>query len=405
MANQASATRQVEKALRDLTLFGGFWSHFILGSPVRMTDLVETCAVDGAMLYCNPEWVSQQGHGKLIVVMAHEAAHNADHHMLRRGSRDPDEWNTSCDYSINGNLLRWINHLKRSGTVELPVPEDWLYDAEYDGWSPEKIYADREQKGNPPPRRTQPGDGGGGDGEQVNDPGGMGAVVDATNEEGEALTETEVKQAIEDAKAKVSMAINNSRAAGNMPAELLDAYEELVTPKVDWESQLWDWVELHTPNPEDYKLGKVSSFWLSCADMYLPGLAGKTMGELVWATDLSGSVSDDEAIAFHSERKGIMDQLQPEKAHVLFFNHKIMGAHTIENGNDDLPNYRTGGGTNFACVFDWVRDNKIEPKGMIFLTDLGASYPSEPPPYPVLWVKVGNYDNPPPFGDVIELEV
>ena len=57
-----------------------------------------------------------------------------------------------------------------------------------------------------------------------------------------------------------------------------------------------------------------------------------------------------------------------------------------------------GGGTLFQPVFDWVKDNNIEPEGMIFFTDLCPSdeYPPEPA-YPVLWVST-EADAEAPFG-------
>ena len=66
---------------------------------------------------------------------------------------------------------------------------------------------------------------------------------------------------------------------------------------------------------------------------------------------------------------------------------RIVDVTADEELSMEILNVSGGGGTLFQPVFDWVKDNNIEPEGMIFFTDLCPSdeYPPEPA-YPVLWV-------------------
>ena len=44
------------------------------------------------------------------------------------------------------------------------------------------------------------------------------------------------------------------------------------------------------------------------------------------------------------------------------------------------------GGTSFSPVFEYVKNEKINPKVLIYYTDGGdAHFPEKPPAYPVIW--------------------
>jgi len=69
-------------------------------------------------------------------------------------------------------------------------------------------------------------------------------------------------------------------------------------------------------------------------------------------------------------------------------------------------NVKGRGGTRFEPVFDYVRDNGIEPECLLYFTDL---FPCDTPDpdwadYPVLWVAPeGARGSDPSFGTVVEL--
>jgi len=61
------------------------------------------------------------------------------------------------------------------------------------------------------------------------------------------------------------------------------------------------------------------------------------------------------------------------------------------------------GGTSFEPVFDYIRENKMFPDVLIYLTDGYALVSLEKPPYPVIWVTTGSTNF--PFGEVIEYDI
>ena len=62
-----------------------------------------------------------------------------------------------------------------------------------------------------------------------------------------------------------------------------------------------------------------------------------------------------------------------------------------------------GGGTNFQPPFKWIADQGIEPKAVVYLTDLICSSYPEPPTYPVLWLVYGGMTQV-PFGEVVRTD-
>ena len=61
-----------------------------------------------------------------------------------------------------------------------------------------------------------------------------------------------------------------------------------------------------------------------------------------------------------------------------------------------------GGGTDFAPVMEWAAEQQAAC--LIYFTDLLCHSFGEDPEMPVLWARWGSYENPVPFGDVIEID-
>ena len=61
-----------------------------------------------------------------------------------------------------------------------------------------------------------------------------------------------------------------------------------------------------------------------------------------------------------------------------------------------------GGGTDFRPVFDYIKNNSINPACMLYLTDMYGSFPQEAPQYPVLWCATSDIRG--PFGDTLRIK-
>ncbi len=72
-------------------------------------------------------------------------------------------------------------------------------------------------------------------------------------------------------------------------------------------------------------------------------------------------------------------------------------------GPDDVPEFKChgGGGTDFRPPFDMLLEKEIQPKCLIYLTDLCGPHGPEPD-YPVLWVCTT--DQVAPWGETIHID-
>jgi predicted metal-dependent peptidase len=100
--------------------------------------------------------------------------------------------------------------------------------------------------------------------------------------------------------------------------------------------------------------------------------------------DTSGSVGQEQLTAFISEFKGMMDAFPRYKVHIQCFDGEVkegsvtvLEKHTAGGGWETVKkhvaafskNIQGGGGTNFECNWEYLKEKKIKPRMIIMLTD------------------------------------
>jgi len=104
----------------------------------------------------------------------------------------------------------------------------------------------------------------------------------------------------------------------------------------------------------------------------LPGMNFEETIDICVALDMSGSIGDTQAKDFVSEIKGIMEQYKDYNIKIWCFDTKVYNEqdYSADNG-DDLLNYEImgGGGTEFQCNWNYMKENDIVPKKFIMFTD------------------------------------
>jgi predicted metal-dependent peptidase len=105
---------------------------------------------------------------------------------------------------------------------------------------------------------------------------------------------------------------------------------------------------------------------------------------------------------FLSECQGIMDQFNSFRIIMATFDTEVYNVRTFDSDNlDTLLDYdiQGGGGTDFECIFRYLRDNDIEPEQLIVFTD---GYPfgswGDENYCDTLWIIHGNKEVVPPWG-------
>lgn len=389
----------IERARSQLVLGHPFFAALALRLKVAENPAIETCSVDGVTLSYNPTWVDDLPFAQLVGVTAHEVMHCALGHHIRRGGRDMKRWNKACDYAVNPLILE----------AGLQLPPDALIDSAFAGMSAEQIYrqlSDDEQQGGGGGQGQQSGQGDqDGEGEPqpgAGDTGGCGGVEDMPGEHGEA-SEAEREDAKREWEIATLQAANLAKAAGNLPGLAKRLAADIKKPKVDWREATRNFIT--TTAKLDYSWTRPNRRHIA-GGLYLPSLHSDRVGDLVLAIDVSGSIDQEMLAQFVAELNAAVEEVQPERVHVVYCDTGIQGHETFES--DEFPirvEAPGGGGTAFSPVWDWIEEQGIEPAGVIYYTDLdcyGNRF-GDDPGYPVLWASTEKEYA--PFGEVVRLPV
>jgi|10_taG_2_1085330.scaffolds.fasta_scaffold00143_13 predicted metal-dependent peptidase len=127
----AEALAKVTQARKRLIRVAPFFAHKALSLRLEESTLTETMATDGTCVFYNVDFVLAISIVELFTVFAHEVCHVILCHHTRRGTRDPKEWNVSCDFAAN--LIIDAYQL-------FQLPQGALLDQAYKGLSAEKIH-------------------------------------------------------------------------------------------------------------------------------------------------------------------------------------------------------------------------------------------------------------------------
>ena len=245
-----------------------------------------------------------------------------------------------------------------------------LYDRKYNGWSSEKVYDDLMKNVKKISLQELIDqllddhlDGeGDADGDGSGDGEGKGKGRPRLSEEDRRAIRDELKEAMMAAAATVD-------GAGNIPAGVKRMIDEMTEPKMNWRELLR--MQLESTIKSDYTWMRASrKGWHM--DAVMPGMKLDPMIDIAVALDASGSISESMLKDFLSEIQGIMDSFPAYRIHVITFDTEAYNPAQYDSENlDSICDYEVsgGGGTDFTCIFKYLKDNEIEPKRLVVFTD------------------------------------
>ena len=357
----------IARAKSMLLVRHAFFASLALNLEYIETEDTETMATDGKAIYYNPAWVATLTLIEIMSVIAHEVLHVAFCHHLRRNGRDQARWNRACDYAIN-----WI--LVASGVFRLP--EGGLFDEQYKGMTAEQIY-------NKLPTEDEEDDPSAGSDPLV------GEVWDATNDDGEPLTESEKASEEMKAQASVSEAMDAEQRVGigEVDAAVREALEVNKIDAVAWYEQLAQWVtqymishsSFNTPDRRLLHTGHI-----------LPAATRDPEFHLVFAWDTSGSLTDELTGMIKAHINNAVQALNPSTVEIIYCDTRVRERDTFCRTTGASPieldiNPVGGGGTRFDPVFKYISDEDIETDCLVYFTDGIGQVNVTEPDYPVLW--------------------
>ena len=361
-----------------------------LATRLRLINADEWCptaATDGRNFYYNTRFIEMLRPKEIEFLFGHEVLHCVYDHFGRRGDRDPQLWNIANDFCVNGDLVK---HNVGEKITSVPC----LYDRKYDGMSSEEVYdalyenAEKIDMGKLLDQMIDEHLDGDGDGDQDGEGSGRPKL---TAEERQAIKD-EIKEAMLAAAATVD-------GAGNLPAGVKRLIQQLTEPQLNWRELLR--MNLESTIKADYTWMRASrKGWHM--DAVMPGQKPDEMIDIAVMLDASGSISEAMLRDFLSEIQGIMDSFPAFKIHVVTFDTDCYNPAQYDSDNlDSMIDYdvKGGGGTDFDCIFTYLKDEEIVPRRLIVFTD---GYPfgswGDPDYCDTTWILHGTTTIVPPWG-------
>ncbi len=349
------------------------------------TKWCPTIATDGKYFYYNRDFVAalnNHSEDQMVFGVAHEVLHCVYDHMGRltrnwerpltredfpiteegfeeyieyqnKMVRDSNLWNIANDYVVNNDLIEASVGQKID---MVPI----LYDHKYRGKFSEEIYEElvkeAEENGNIKYLKTfdthlgEYGSPQEGDGEN--------GPVEMSEEEREQVRQ-EMQGAVEQA----------ARQAGKMGGALGRMIDQILNPKLNWRELLAQ--QIQSVIKSDYTFNRCSRKGTD-AGIWLPAMNFDETIDIVIAFDMSGSIGQQPANEMISETIAIMDQYTNFKVTCLCFDTAVYNVQTFgEHNREDFRDYEVvgGGGTDFDCVYNYMKEEGIQPKKLVMFTD------------------------------------
>ena len=358
---------------------------------VNADDWCATAATDGRHFYYNTRFIKMLKPKEIEFLFGHEVLHVCYDHFGRRGERDPQLWNVANDFAVNGDLKK-----HKVGEFITSVP--CLYDAKYEGKASEEIYDDLYEKADKISLSDLldrvldehlDGDEGEGDGEGKES--GKGSKRPRLTKEEREKIKDEIKEAI--------LSAAQTCDAGTLPGGIKRIIQNLTEPKMSWRELLR--MQLESTIKSDYT-------WLRSSrkgwhvDAVMPGMKNTDMIDIMVFMDMSGSIGEQQGRDFLSEIRGIMETFDAYRIMVACFDTEVYNLQVFTSENlDSIDTYDLmgGGGTDFECMFNFMKAQDIEPKRLVVFTD---GYPcgswGDENYCDTVWIIHGDKNPSPPFG-------
>ena len=367
-----------------------------LATRLKLVNADEWCgtaATDGRNFYYNSRFIDLLKPKEVEFLFGHEVLHCVYDHFGRRGDRDPMLFNVANDYAVNGDLKK-----HRVGEFITSVP--CLYDSKYEGMSSEEIYDDLYENAEKINLSDlidkllddhMDGEGNSDTDEDGDEKDGRGKKPKLSAEERQKIRD-EIKEAVMAAAAA-------SDGAGNLPAGVKRLIQDMTAPKLNWRELLR--MQLESTIKSDYTWMRASRRGWHM-DAVMPGQRPDELIDVAIGIDASGSIDERMLRDFLAETQGIMDQFQSYRIHIFTFDTRVYNPQQYNSDNlDTMCDYEVsgGGGTDFDAIYNYLKEEQIEPKRLVVFTD---GYPfgswGDENYADTVWIIHGNTTVVPPWG-------
>ena len=341
---------------------------FMIGNTSVDDDLPTACT-NGRDTKYGRKFVEELKDPELKGLILHENLHKAFRHTTvwkHLYKQHAQMANRACDFVIN---LMIVDSDANSNQVKLP--DGGLLDPKYKGMDAGAVFRDLMQQAKNGSVHVKTVDNQEGTDIPVDQDGngGGGGFDDHDWETAEGMSNEEREQLARDVDQALRQgAILAGKMSANVPREITDA----LVAKVDWREALREFVTSFCADKDESTWRRPNRRWID-QGVYMPSLIGESVGRIVVAIDMSGSIGANEIGQFLGEVKKICDTVRPEGIDLLYWDTDVCQHEKYEQ--DQLDNLlsstkpRGGGGTDPQCIVDYMASHKIKAECAVILTD------------------------------------
>lgn len=396
MINELAPDRKIKKAIIKLQTIHPFFAHLSMSMHIKKLhpdSPYKTCGVDAeGNLYYHDAFINKLSTDVAIGVVCHETLHVALNHIGRTGTRHRMIANIAQDMVVN--MICAKNQLEipqGEGFVNVNANRDiasislkqfgegiiTIKDVSHKAW--EKVYNELIKQMRDPDKLKQRLDCIEAFGMDFHD-------HDSFNK----LSDVQKSEVVEKMRQALSDAYAYSKDQGKDPAGIDRYLDEVLNPKVPWQSVLAKFIKRHT-DPNDYSYRKPHRHSYSL-EIFMPFLEKESVeGDVV--VDVSGSIDKQCYASFIGELFGMMRSFKNIKLHVTFFDCEWNDKNRILLSKDNEDKLKTfvpkgWGGTDMELALDGIKNERRKTDIVIVLTDGYTDCRRNQSRYPfdVLWV-------------------
>lgn len=353
----------------------------IFGSP-------ETAYTNGLSINFNEYFINDIFIEEFNGVLLHELLHIILKSSSRRGTKNHRIWNYATDFVINQMIVNNFKNIQ-----EVVIPENCLYDTQFDGMSAEDIYEILLQN-----RKTMSNE----EFEKWLDEVMKGNIL-IDDCDGDTILTDEQMEKLRGIIAKSSM---YSKMQGSYPSFMDRFVNNILLPKVDWRGPLKIFLQSFE---SDWDFMYRNRNYLH-TNMVIPTFKGDKV-KIIISLDTSGSITEDDMSQYLSEAYSIISIFNNVEIIAMCCDAEIYKDYiTVINSKQDLLDFakdkiKGGGGTDFRPVIEYVEENFTYNEksniGMIYFTDGYGTFPEEEPSFKTIWAITTDVIS--PVGKTIEL--
>lgn len=326
-----------------------------LASKLRKiyTYKVPSQATDGYNLFINPKFTNKLNFTGKVIVLLHEVLHCLLNHNTRMKGLNHDLANIAADYEVHSTIVN-LGIVSREAITKI----GGLYDSKFDNLGMETIY-DKIKRNFPNLPFTN-----------------IGATIDKS--EGDNIAKAEgysVGGGNEDSICRdwKERAIEAARSLkGSNFGDLIIKLTDLYKITKDWKKEL-RYIIGNSLSPDDSRRAFTNKNILVSQNRVARTNKDRydAVNYIVAAIDTSGSMSDNYLNTCIKHIYQIANQKKPEKLLVLQFDTEICDIREYTDSKQFLSpiKLKGRGGTNCQCVWDYLKNHKINTELLLVFTD------------------------------------